>query len=590
MAEIGEQEIMRRFTATRAKCDKWHKRLEEYERLYDLEHYQGSRAKAGERRITLAKPMNIVDLAVGILTANDLNVQVVASEDEDETRKRASLIEQFLDGVLYVNSERQETDLRYDWTFHQTRDGAVAIRSIWDPSFDRTLQADTFEELPLVVDVIPAKYMFPEPGGKQGRWKWVFYAMERSVSDVEQEYGELDKFRTMNGANKETRKGTFLDYWAEVPTVTEEGVTYEIHNAVLYDGRIIIPPRVMEGYRDIPYTFMFYKPVGKVNPEDWGQSALRPIENLVGELEWRINRQTRMLNVFANMPLVARVRDGRPVKVDAAFGDVVSLGEGEDLAFPQWPGQPPDAKDQMQMVNAEIQEGSFPQSMYGEGPGMASGYAMSQLGDAGRIRLTQPQKQQERALAVWARKTLCLLREFAPDLAVQVYGKLKGVPFNTKLTGNDTEGFRVDFQLKPKFPNDESRKVAMATQTKDTLSSETRMERYLDVQQPDQEVRKVLREQAEQHPAMVEFQMMAEFERLAAQGNKAAQQMLAKMQAEGMSPNKPGPNPQLPKPEQFGGLPTNKPGEVTQQEAGLAPPGQEPLQEQDRLREGVPLT
>ena len=130
----------------------------------------------------------------------------------------------------------------------------------------------------------------------------------------------------------------------------------------------------------------------------------------------------------------------------------------------------------------------------------------------------------------------------------------------------------------------------MATQTKDTLSSETRMERYLDVQQPDQEVRKVLREQAEQHPAMVEFQMMAEFERLAAQGNKAAQQMLAKMQAEGSSPDKPGPNPQLPKPEQFGGLPTNKPGEVTQQEAGLAPPGQEPLQEQDRLREGVPLT
>ena len=595
-----ESDILEKFYRAKAKCSKWHSRIKEYEKFYDLEHYNDS-PRTGERRITLTKGTNIVDLAVGVLTANELTIQAGSPEESETIRKQASLVEQFLDGVIYINSERQETDLRYDWTFYQVRDGAVGLKTIWDNSFDASLKVEADEEgnqravydqLPICVNVLPAKYLFPEPGGKLGRWKYVFYAIERTIEDMEREYGPMEKYNSMSKKQKETKKGDFIDYWGEVQL--PDG-SWAIENATLYDNRLMDGPRIMDGYNDIPITMMFYKPIGHVNPEDWGHSILRPVTQMVEELEWRVNRQTRLLNVFANMPLIARTRDGRPVKVDAAFGDVVQLNEGEDIAFPVWPGTPPDFKEQLAMVSSEIADASFPAVMYGEGTGSGSGYALSQQGDAGRIRLTQPQRQQERSMSIWARKSLTLLRNFSPQYTVEVYGDKAGAPYSQELTGEDTVGFRVNFQLKPQFPNDEVRKVAMATQTKDTLSAETRMEKYLGIQQPDQETTKILRDMARRHPMMVEYQMTSLFRELAEEGDPAAAAVLQKLEAGGQpgGGGPPGPAPGGPKPEQSPGLPTSRRGEVTQQERGLAPPGQEPSEEVFRVAQamgGVPMT
>ena len=593
-----EADLLEKFYRAKAKCNKWHGRIKEHEQFYDLEHYSDS-SLPGEKRITLTKATNVVDLAVGILTANELTIQAVSPEESESVKKQASLVEQFLDGVIYINSERQETDLRYDWTFYQVRDGAVGLKTVWDNSFDGTLRVEADEEgnqraiydqLPLCINVLPARYLFPEPGGKLGRWKYVFYAIERSIDDMEREYGPMDKYNSLTDKQKESKKGDFIDYWGEVQL--PDG-SWAIENETLFDGRLLDGPRIMEGYTEIPITMMFYKPVGHVNPEDWGHSILRPVMGMVKELEWRINRQTRLLNVFANMPLIARTRDGRPIKVDSAFGDVVTLNEGEDIAFPVWPGTAPDFKDQMAMVATEIADASFPAVMYGEGPSAASGYALSQQGDAGRIRLTQPQKQQERSLAVWARKTLTLLRTFAPEFTVEVYGDKAGAPYSQELTGQDTMGFRVNFQLKPQFPNDETRKVAMATQTKDTLSAETRMEKYLGIQQPDQETTRILRDMARKHPMMVEYQMMSLFRELAGEGDEAARMVLERLEQGGGGQGGPrGPAPGGPKPEQSPGLPSAVRGAVTQQEQGFAPAGQEPSEDVYKVTnamQGVPM-
>lgn len=595
-----EGELLEKFYRCKAKCSKWHERIKEHENFYDLEHYKTA-AKPGERRITLTKGTNIVDLAVGILTANELTIQAVSPEESETIRKQASLVEQFLDGVIYINSERQETDLRYDWTFYQVRDGAVGLKTVWDNSFDDSLRVEADEEgnqraiydqLPLSTNVIPARYLFPEAGGRLGRWKYMFYAIERTIDDMEREYGPMPQYANLGKKQRETKKGDFIDYWGEVQ---QEDGSWAIENATLFDNKLLDGPRIMEGYTDIPITLMFYKPIGHVKPEDWGHSILRPVMQMVEELEWRVNRQTRLLNVFANMPLIARTRDGRPVNVDAAFGDVVQMNEGEDIAFPVWPGTAPDFKDQLAMVATEIADASFPAVMYGEGPSAASGYALSQQGDAGRIRLTQPQKQQERSLSIWARKSLTLLRNFSPEYTVEVYGNKEGAPYSQELTGQDTVGFRVNFMLKPQFPNDEVRKVAMATQTKDTLSAETRMEKYLGIQQPDQETTKILRDMARRHPMMVEYQMTALFRDLAEEGDEAARSVLDKLEGGGQvgggGPR--GPAPSGPKPEQSPGLPTSVRGQVTQQEQGFAPSGQEPSEEVFRVvRElgGVPMT
>ena len=198
-------------------------------------------------------------------------------------------------------------------------------------------------------------------------------------------------------------------------------------------------------------------------------------------------------------------------------------------------------------------------------------------------------------MSIWARKSLTLLRNFSPQYTVEVYGDKAGAPYSQELTGEDTVGFRVNFQLKPQFPNDEVRKVAMATQTKDTLSAETRMEKYLGIQQPDQETTKILRDMARRHPMMVEYQMTALFRELAEEGDPAAAAVLQKLEAGGQpgGGGPTGPAPGGPKPEQSPGLPTSRRGEVTQQERGLAPPGQEPSEEVFRVAQamgGVPMT
>ena len=133
----------------------------------------------------------------------------------------------------------------------------------------------------------------------------------------------------------------------------------------------------------------------------------------------------------------------------------------------------------------------------------------------------------------------------------------------------------------------------MATQTKDTLSAETRMEKYLGIQQPDQETTRILRDMARKHPMMVEYQMMALFRELAGEGDEAARMVLERLEQGGGGQGGPsGPAPGGPKPEQSPGLPSAVRGAVTQQEQGFAPAGQEPSEDVYKVTnamQGVPM-
>ena len=104
-----------------------------------------------------------------------------------------------------------------------------------------------------------------------------------------------------------------------------------------------------------------------------------------------------------------------------------------------------------------------------------------------------------------------------------------------------------------------------------------------------------MRDMARRHPMMVEYQMTSLFRELAEEGDPAAAAVLQKLEAGGQpgGGGPPGPAPGGPKPEQSPGLPTSRRGEVTQQERGLAPPGQEPSEEVFRVAQamgGVPMT
>ena len=94
---------------------------------------------------------------------------------------------------------------------------------------------------------------------------------------------------------------------------------------------------------------------------------------------------------------------------------------------------------------------------------------------------------------------------------------------------------------------------------------------------------------------MVEYQMMALFRELAGEGDEAARMVLERLQQGGGAGGggaPPGPAPGPPKPEQSPGLPSADRGQVTQQEQGFAPAGQEPSEDVFKMvntMQGVPM-
>jgi hypothetical protein len=153
--------------------------------------------------------------------------------------------------------------------------------------------------------------------------------------------------------------------------------------------------------------------------------------------------------------------------------------------------------------------------------------------------------------------------------------------------GTDLEGYKVSAIVQPVFPNEEVRKHAMATQVKDVLSEHTRMEKYLNVKQPDEERKRRIQEQAINHPLMQQYIITTALKELADSGDEAALIVLQQMQQQGQPNGQPGrpADPQAPE-QMMGGMgPTGQP---TPQEMGGAPPGQSIPDQLDQMSGASP--
>ena len=204
--------------------------------------------------------------------------------------------------------------------------------------------------------------------------------------------------------------------------------------------------------------------------------------------------------------------------------------------------------------------------------GAASGYALSQIGDANKIKLEQPVRALNWLWSSWARKMLRLTEKFGTGSVVRVYGSLKGQDFADQIVTDDFSKYLVRAKLKPKYPGDDTRNAAMGSQARGMLSDWTIMERFWDIDQPDDENKRILRQMAERHPQVIEYQIRKNLMEKAKMGDEAAVMTIMAMQQG--QPGNPNQAPGPPKPEQQVG--TQSPtGEATPQAQGGEPPGQD---------------
>lgn len=586
-------------------CRDWHSQIENWRRLYDFRHYNTA-PKPGETLYSDPTYTNVVDLAVGIILGNRVDWSAYSWVPSQPNTTDASKIEKYLAGLIDINSEREELLIPYEVLLNFVRDGCAVIYSPWDTEIADFSQhtvdwpdAETetgvrvrrqFDEPPLRIKVVDPLKVFPMQGGPR-RWARIFKIDRMKVRDVEMQYRiGLRNYAHLDAMQKGLTEGELIDYWCWMRTPDEYLPTvkrpYMVFNAVLFDQEIVIPLRPMPGYDDLPYTVGFFKPVDREKPSGWGHSIMRPLETSLSLLEQNVNRRQRQVNVYSALPPVARLRANRPLQVDPAIGGVIQLNEGEDFGFPVWPGSAPDAQQSIDFLRSRTQQSGFSDVMFGAGSSQISGFALTQLGDQNRIRLTQPVEQLQLFWQNWAHKVMRMTANFARNSVVRVYGSQRGQPFMEQIIGGDLDGFRIKCKIKPVYPNEQSRRHAMATQVKGMISDETIMQNYLDIEQPDEEKKRVLAERAQTHPVMVQYMLLTTLKEMADTGDEAAQMTLDQL-SQGGAPGQPG-RPEEPRNmEQFPGM-ASPTGQPTPQERGMPAPGQSDQERAEGMANAAP--
>lgn len=609
--------ILKRWQQAKTTMEGLHGRISKYRDLYDFRHYKGS-PLALESRIQWTDYTNAVDLACAILSSNKIDFRAYGFTPGEEEGRRASIIEKLLSAAIHVSEIRDEVSIRHLHNLQLARDGVSVIRTVWDDQYHESYlrmlaepkddEVDgkpivaEFTELPLRVQVLDALNFYVTPGGKK-RWLAVMYAEDVSITEIEREYDIKLPFATgMPSEQKDVTMYPKIDYWEYVdgfefiededgnptmvmgpdgtPVLNDDGEpayhrrpVLAVRNGLLYKDYMIRPVELVEGYEDIPYTVFFWKPIGNAKPTEWGESLLHALQYVVPHLETRFNRQSRLVDLYTGLPLVSRTEGARKVRMDPGLGKVVQLSLEEELGFPTWSGSPPDVAAQMETLQGKAQESSFPSAMYGQGVRNMAGYAISQMIDSGQIRLTTPIEQLQQGWSVWAVKTLNLVKNFAENAEIHVYGTMRGKFFYDRVVGRQCHGYRIDVRIEAKYPGMQTRQVAEATQARPFMPLRYIHERFLDIQQSDDAIRLMDIEKVKEMPAFQELVMLEYLEELAKGGNEIAGKLYQRYLAQGM-PGKPGRPNEPSNPEALPGGSTPIPGTYPVETGGV-PPGQE---------------
>lgn len=603
------QEVLQRVQRAKTHIQPWHDNIARWRKLYNMDHYNTA-AKAGEIQYSDPTYTNTVDLAVGIMLANKLRWHAYGFKPSHKEQNETSKIEKLLDGTMAINDEREEANQLYQLYLHFCRDGGAAIYSVFDPMIaddcrsiieipDAEMgsrQAHAFSEIPLRVQVIDPEAIIALPGGPK-RWLMLGRREQRSVLDIESQFGiSVPAYRGWTQDQKAITTGEFLDVWdyVMVREPVDDGMdelgsptmksSLAVRNTVLFMGMPIIGPRIVEGYHELPYTVQFFKPTDK-DPSQW-HSILKPLESSVALMERTFNRRAHQIDVYTGLPIVSKTQPGRVVRIDPGLYNHVNITPDEAIEFPMWPGNAPDVNLHLDFLRSRVQQSGFSDVMFGSGSSQVAGYALSQLGDQNRIRMEQPISHLELLLTHWAKKAMKLVDEFAKGAYICVYGQHRGKDYFEYVPVDELDGYSVRAEIIPEYPNEETRKTAMATQVKGTLSEYTIMERYLGIEQPDDEEERKMIETVSRHPLTVQYSIMKELARRAENGDKEAGMVLQNMQAQQMGNNPPGRPGEPNNPEQLTGL-QSPTGQPTPQALGEQP-GQSPADQMAAMAETAP--
>jgi len=596
-------QLYSQFQRLKRTHDRLHQAIASNVNQYFMAHWLAEGpANPGEERITLPTCTNTVEMANAVLLSQKRSIHVIPTRQTNEAQNITSELEKWLQGVFYVNELRSGEDrvalalwdalvkrmgwIRYRWdtayveeTMEEVPPFAAPVEGAEPP---QPVPMMVCKECPIVIDHVPPENVYVQWGGNRGIM-YLFYAAKRTLEDVEAEVGriKIPKFKDVTWEGRATTEVEFLEYWGW------DG--QQLTMATMVDNDFIPGRewRPVEGYADIPYVPIYCFRTGMSEPHLKARGIIDNMKDLVHVEEKLVTRQNHALNMFSFMPLLAQAgQSNQPVEVDARIGNVIHLKPGQSVSFPQYPGTPPDFKWHLSLVEEKVQESGFPGVSFGQGPASLSGYAITQYAEGGRARLDLPRHNYALALTKLCQGFISLAEHFAPDAAIPVFGRYKNRDFYSTLTGSAMKGHVLHVNISSDLPGDDVRKSVIGGQLKaqGIPSERTIMEKWLGIENVEDEQQQILREQAMKHPVVklkAIAQALAEDESPFARAIMA--QVVKGLQELEAPPNMPQPPaasmeppPMAPPAEQPMGVPGGvvpaiAQGQVLPQELGMSP-------------------
>lgn len=485
---------------------------------------------------------HMVDMAVTMSTQETPSIEVIVRDSERDPKKsmtkRGNIAEKVFMGVMYTNGQISGRSLLRDW-FHNLYLYGWGVWFVgWDdsrvpdslkshmqklieagekseevgdmPASPDALKIDTVATneddwaMPVVIDVPHPVEIYPIPGGHRERWKSIFRKWTMRYTDAEDFFGvSLPRTTEATDAERAAEDDSIIDvvdFWTWVGNEIWHCIVAK--NLTIYQrndfGRLevetrsghffIKKPASMPEYQRLPYEIRFCIPTTDKRGENYGLSLLYKVVDAIREVELLANREGMIIDTYAD-PAILRKADssvgGKFPKIERGPGTVIDLdvAKGQDVAYLQWQGSPPDVKDLKEMWLSFAKEWGLDTMMEGK-----SGLDSIIIKSGILAKLSMPIGEAEEGL------------EAVHSRVVNLFVKLVGSPLKVRgrrtvddtthayaldVTGSMLDGMQfAKFTIKARFPYEELQVVASANAavTAKLMSRQRAMTKFMNVE------------------------------------------------------------------------------------------------------------
>lgn len=479
----------------------------DYDRdLYYMDHYRTwDEAKGDEERIMTNKATNIVDISHSILTLHPPKITAQPITPSRRSDRVADNVEKFVNGVLYVNNLRLQEIQVAKAIFDQVLYGRGAMFSGWNPELEG--EEDEYSELPLVVRYVNHRNLYCLPGGNK-RDIAQMYACCRTAEDMEAEWGKRISVSTDGKRRRaeDEEELIYKDLWWYKGS--------KVFHCVAAGATWLKPPTEMKYYSKLPYTEFIGRGTTSEDLHLRYLGVLYPLREAIQILERWLNLGTTVVTHFADPPVFHDAKISN-VSMSAGAAIPVRLAQGESITNKVFIPRPTEASSGtwrfIQIAEQMTEEGGFSRWAYAN-VNPESGPVVQGMNANDRVRLTVYQHNAELGVSSVIQKVLDCAYAFARDDTKGKSGKPRklmvfseGERSAIALKPEDLRGWLVTAKLSAKLPTDEARDIAIASNARQSglpISVYTMQQRFLGIDQPADEERRLMVEQFKADPAL----------------------------------------------------------------------------------------